>query len=239
MAAQFGAHEMMDIHEVLSCTINDINTFQLLRPHVKDQQLAQMIDHQEQFMINDYNNLVQMLQSHGMGQAIPYRTPKNASPKYGLHQPETQTPNTSMNELDDRDISSIVLGCHKASASGRIKAALECADPNLRRVMQQGAINCSEQAYEVWQYMNQQGYYQVPTMKEMTTNTMIQSYGQSNESMYPTNHLQQMGQPAASSISGTDRMNYGSSMSQASRINQANQQGYMRPMGYNQDSMNH
>ncbi|MGO4699306.1 spore coat protein [Paenibacillus sp. 2TAB26] len=44
------------------------------------------------------------------------------------------------------------------------------ANPQLRTIMQQGAINCSEQAYEVWQYMNQSGYFQVPAMKKMTIN---------------------------------------------------------------------
>ena len=78
--------------------------------------------------------------------------------------------------MDDRDVASGMLGCHKASATMRMHAALECADPQLRRMMQQGAINCSEQAYEVWQYMNDKGYYQVPTMKQMTTDTVIQSY---------------------------------------------------------------
>ena len=42
--------------------------------------------------------------------------------------------------------------------------------------MQQGAINCAEQAYEIWQYMNEQGYYQVPTMKDVTTQTMSNIY---------------------------------------------------------------
>lgn len=44
----------------------------------------------------------------------------------------------------------------------------------------QGANNCAEQAYEVWQYMNAQGYYHVPTMKEMTTQTTISSHATGN-----------------------------------------------------------
>ncbi|MDN5361514.1 MAG: hypothetical protein PWP70_561, partial [Moorella sp. (in: firmicutes)] len=98
----------------------------------------------------------------------------------GLDNPGTLTPNSSANEMDDRDVASGMLGCHKASATMRMVAALECADPELRRMIQQGAINCSEQAYEVWQYMNQKGYYQVPTMKEMTTSTMMNTYSSAN-----------------------------------------------------------
>jgi spore coat protein CotF len=178
MAAQYGAHEVMEMHEILTDAIDGINQFQLYRPHVQDQQLMQVLDHHLRFMTDEYNHMVQMMHNQGLGQTVPYRAPKNITPTYGLNNPAAQTPNQSMNQMDDRDVSSGMLGCLKSSASLKMKATLECADPLLRRTMQQGAINCSEQAYEVWQYMNQKGYYQVPTMKDITTNTMIQSYGQ-------------------------------------------------------------
>ncbi|WP_066636496.1 spore coat protein [Desulfolucanica intricata] len=180
MPAKFGAHEMMEIHEVLTDTIDGINQFQLYRPHVKDQQLSSILDKQIQFMNNEYNNMVQAINQRGAGESIPYRGIQNITPTYGLNNPATQTPHTSVNQLEDRDIASGMLGCHKASASLRMMASLECADPELRRMVQQGAINCSEQAYEVWNFMNQKGYYQVPTMKDMTTNTMIGTYSTSN-----------------------------------------------------------
>ncbi|MDK2820767.1 MAG: hypothetical protein PWP31_732 [Clostridia bacterium] len=180
MTAQFGAHEIMEIHEVLTDTIDGINQFQLYRQHTRDPQLRQILDKQIQFTTQEYNNIVQAMNKRGMHKAVPYRTPKNSAPIYGLDNPGSNAPNTSANELDDRDIASGMLGCHKASASLRMMAALECADPEMRRMIQQGAINCSEQAYEVWQYMNQKGYYQVPTMKEMTTNTMMNTYTTAN-----------------------------------------------------------
>ncbi|MFC4766874.1 spore coat protein [Effusibacillus consociatus] len=180
MTARFGAHEVMELHEVLTDAIDGINQFQLYRPHVKDPQLGQMLDRQIQFMTQEYNNLVQAVNQQGMVQAIPYRTPQNMNPQYGLNNPATQTPNMNMNQMDDRDVASGMLGCHKASACTRMVAALEFANPQLRRMVQQSAINCAEQAYEVWQYMNMRGYYQVPTMQEMTTNTMLNAYGQAN-----------------------------------------------------------
>jgi spore coat protein CotF len=235
MAAHYGAHEIMEMHEVLTCAIDFINKSQLLRPQVQDQQLAQMMDHQMQFAINEYNNMVQMLQNQGMGQAVPYRSPKAATPKYGLKQPEPQSPNMSAQDLDDRDISSILLGAHKASASKKMLAALECADPNLRRALQQGAINCSEQAYEVWQYMNEQGYYQVPTMKEMTTNTVINSYNQASESMQHMNTMQNMGQTMANNMGVMGRMNYETGNDYSSRMNPSNRPSYMTQTGYGRD----
>ncbi|WP_232696431.1 spore coat protein [Brevibacillus daliensis] len=179
MAASLGAHEILGLHEVLTCMINDCNTLQLYKGHCKDPQLTQMLDNQLQFGIQSYNSLVSILQQTGKQQAIPYRTVKSTAstqPTYGLSQPEPMTISMLVNELDDRDISSAMLGLHKAGAHGKMMAALECADPILRRALQQASINSSEQAYEVWYYMNQRGYYQVPTMKEVTTQTMIHTY---------------------------------------------------------------
>lgn len=176
MTAHFGAHEVMEVHEVLTDAIDGINQFQLYRPHVRDQQLLSILDNQTQFMIQEYNSMVQMLQQQGLGNAVPYRAPKYGMPNYGLQNPAPQSPNLSPEQMDDRDVASGMLGCHKASAVMKMHAALECADPGLRRTIQQSAINCAEQAYEVWQYMNQKGFYQIPTMKEMTTNTMLNMY---------------------------------------------------------------
>lgn len=177
MAAHYGAHEVMELHEVLSDSIDGINQFQLYRPYVQDAQLRSILDHQIRFLTEEYNNMVQAFGQRGRKEAIPYRVPSQISePRYGLDNPSAQTPNTSGKQMDDRDVASGMLGCHKASSLLRMSASLECADPHLRRMMQQGAVNCSEQAYEVWQYMNQHGYYQVPTMKELTTNTTINAY---------------------------------------------------------------
>ncbi|MDQ0061401.1 spore coat protein [Paenibacillus harenae] len=185
MAAHLGAHETVEAHEILTSTINAINTMQLYRPFAKDPRLAQMMDKQMQFAITEYNHAVQTLQNlNGQRQmtspSAAYRGDQNFTPVYGLDNPAVQSPNMSTAQMDDRDVASCLLGLHKASATMKIIAALECANPQLRAMMQQGAMNCSEQAYEVWQYMNQSGYYQVPTMKEMTTNTVLSGYETAN-----------------------------------------------------------
>lgn len=176
MAAELGAHEVMELHEVLTDTIDGINQFLLYRPHVQDPQLRTILDNQINFMTQEYNNMVQTVTQHTRGESIPYRRVKNASPSYGLNNPSPNAPNVSPDEMDDRDVASGMLGCHKASATLRMKASLEFADPTIRRMLQQGAINCSEQAFETWNYMNQKGFYQVPTMKPITTSTMINAF---------------------------------------------------------------
>lgn len=194
MAAQLGAHETMEVHEVLTTAINGINQFQLLRPIVKDQQLLQIVDRQLQFMVNEYNGMIQILNQQGQSQAVPYQSPKNVPPVYGLDNPAAQTPNQSMNQMDDRDVASGMLCHHKASAIMKMTASLECADHTLRKMIQQGAANCSEQAYEVWQYMNQNGYYQVPTMKDVTTNTMLNTYQAAGSNQMNTSYQQEQQQ---------------------------------------------
>jgi len=176
MTANFGAHEVMELHEVLTDTIDGINQFNLYREHVKDPQLGSILENQIQFMNQEYNNIIQAINQQGAASGAQYRGPKNISPVYGLRNPQPQFPDTSPTQLDDRDVGSGMLGCHKASASLKMTAALEIANPNLRRMVQQCAINSSEQAYDTWQYMNQKGYYQVPTMQQQTTNTIVNSY---------------------------------------------------------------
>lgn len=216
MAAQYGAHEIMEVHEVLSSEINGINTMQLYRQHVRDTQLAQIVDKHLQFAVQGYNTLVQTVQNKGMQSAVPYRAPKSTAPTYGLHQPAPASPAMSVNAVDDRDVACAMLDIHKTGANKKMLASLECADPQLRRTLQQGAVNCSEQAYEIWQYMNQQGYYQVPTMKDMTTQTMINSYQPMSGTfpithtapygtteMYPGTYVSQTQQPTYSSQTST------------------------------------
>ena len=43
-------------------------------------------------------------------------------------------------------------------------SSLECADLHIRESLLQGAKNCADQAYEIFQYMNVRGYYQVPKL---------------------------------------------------------------------------
>jgi spore coat protein CotF len=179
-AARFGAHEVLEVHEVLTDAINGINQFQLYRPHVSDQQLQQILDRQVNFMVQEYNGMVNMLNQRGAQEAIPYHAPNVSSPKYGLNNPSPESPNGDKHQMNDRDVASGMLCCAKSSANLKMKASLECADPEIRRAMTQGAINCSEMAYETWGYMNQKGYYQVPTLKETTTNTVLNTYQPSN-----------------------------------------------------------
>lgn len=69
MAARYGAHEIMELHEVLTDIIDGINQFQLYRSHAEDSQLRSILDNQVQFMMNEYNEIVQAWAT-GMLQAV-------------------------------------------------------------------------------------------------------------------------------------------------------------------------
>jgi spore coat protein CotF len=176
----YGAHEVLEVSEILRMAIDSIHVGQMFRPLVKDQQLTQIIDRQLQFMVQEYNGMVNMLNHRGMQQAIPYRTPLNVTPQYGLNQPPKEQPVGSPQQMNDGDVGSVLLGSMKSSASMKMMASLECADPEIRRALAQSSVNCNEMAYEIWNFMNQKGYYQVPTMKDTTAYDYLNSFEASN-----------------------------------------------------------
>lgn len=182
-----GAHEVLELHEVLNDAIHGLNTLNLYRPHAQDQMLQAMMDRHIQVLTMEYNNMIQLANQQGAGQAVPAKrmgaglTANNINqtfqPTYGLRNPQTQAPAGSAQEIDDADVVLCIVNCHKQTASLKMKAALEMADPTLRRVIQQGANMSADMAYEGFQFANQRGYYQVPTLKDTTQNNYLQSYG--------------------------------------------------------------
>ena len=57
MAANFGAHEVMEIHEILSDTITVSTQFSYTMSIV-DPQLKNLVNKQQDFMSNEFNNMV-------------------------------------------------------------------------------------------------------------------------------------------------------------------------------------
>ncbi|MDN9008993.1 spore coat protein [Brevibacillus laterosporus] len=199
MAAGLGAHEVLDLHEVLDGMINTGNNMQMYRSYVRDPQLMSILENQLQFHLQSYNMLISILQQTNYQRPIQERHLKilgYSQPKYGLRQPAPVAPSASPQEIDDRDIASCMLGLHKSAATIKMMATLECADPTLRRALSQAAVNCADMAYEVWQYMNQRGYYQVATLKEVTTQTMINTYQPTMNQSFGL-HSPLMNQPVA------------------------------------------
>lgn len=180
----FGAHETMEVHEVLNEKINLINHFSLYAQQCQNQQLRQMIEHHLQTAVqsydqlvaytHDYNSQANRNQEYGMMNIQPQQI------QYGLNNPQPQTPQM-LGSFNDQQIVSAVLSWHKNSAKNHMSSSLECADPNVRQMLINGANNCANQAYEVFMFMNQQGTYQVPTMQDHTAKTYLHSYQPMNQ----------------------------------------------------------
>jgi hypothetical protein len=159
---QLGAHEVLELHEVLSHSINEIHMLHLYQPYIRDQELRYIVENQLRFITGEYNQFasnLQLQQEHS-----EYSNITGFEPRYGLDSPPQFYPKVANHQLTDLDIASGILGLHKMSASKKMTAALECANFSLREALILGAKNCADQAYEMFQYMNIRGIYQVPKL---------------------------------------------------------------------------
>jgi spore coat protein CotF len=175
----FGAHETMEVHEVLNEKINLINHLAMYTQQTQNDQLRQMMERHMQTAIQSYDQLVsythdynaaqQRKQAQGMMNVQPQQI------QYGLHKPGQQMPQMQ-GQLNDQQIAFALLSCHKNSAKNAMNSALECADPNIREMMIASATTCANEAYGVFLFMNQQGQYQIPTLQSNTAKTFLHAY---------------------------------------------------------------
>ncbi|SEM98580.1 spore coat protein [Lihuaxuella thermophila] len=174
-----GGHEMFDVHEVLSGTIGVLDQYTMFRQHVKDPELADILNRQYNFMLNDYNMLVQAFQT-GQDPAQgtkTYMMNQENNFIYGLKPSAPKTPMRSANEINDQRIAGQMLGMQKTCAGQRAVAACEVTNPVVRRVIADSVPNCIEMAYELSLYANKKGWYQVPQLSAEDMQQMMQSYG--------------------------------------------------------------
>ena len=174
----YGAHETMEVHELLNEKMNMINHFSFYVQHTQNQELRDMITRHLQTAAQSYDQLVSYTHDYsaGMNQQQPYGIPQvqPQQVQYGLRQPAPAMP--MQGQFGDREIAMSVLSCHKNSAKNHMAGSLECADPNVRQMLVNGAVTCSNQAYEVFLFMNRMGMYQVPTIQDQTAKTFLHTY---------------------------------------------------------------
>ncbi|HUC94159.1 MAG TPA: spore coat protein [Paenibacillus sp.] len=192
----FGAHESMETHEILMEKINCISHFNLYAQEVKNPQLMDMIVRHQQEEIRSYNEIVNYTHDYnGFSPIPPHTNIQGITPqqiRYGLHNPPEFAPQADA-RFYDGEIATAMLLCHKNGARNCSSAALECADPNLRMLMMNSAATCMNQAYEVFLFMNEQGLYQVPTLKDHTAKTLLHRYQPAGEALQAQYGVQDMG----------------------------------------------
>jgi spore coat protein CotF len=173
-----GGHEVLDVHEVISGTIGLIDNMVIYNQYIKDQELKDIANRQHQFILDQYNILVECF-STGKDPSHPtsqYKMQQNNNVIYGLKPSQPKKPVMSTSEITDECISSLLLGCVKSAASMYTMAALEVTNPVVRRVIADSTPNLIEMAYELSLYQNKNGYYQVPQLTAQDMNQMLTSY---------------------------------------------------------------
>ncbi|MBU4533178.1 MAG: spore coat protein [Eubacteriales bacterium] len=173
---RFGMHEALDLHEVLSDKVCAIDHFALYESQCQDQELKSLIHRQVSRMAQDYNTLVNMARGRGVEpRNVPQRV-EHPDVHYGMTAGQPTHPHLHAKRLSDQAIAQGVLLHHKCGASHSTLAALESADPDLRQMMTNCSVTAINMAYEIFQYMNAKGHYQVPQMDQRTMSQMGQSY---------------------------------------------------------------
>ncbi len=245
---KFGAHEVMEVSEILSEKMNLINHLALYEQEAQDEQLRSMIRRHLDMAIGAYDNMVAYTHDYSARQGMqpPYPQPDANLErlKYGLRNPQPVAPQRT-GRFNDTMIATALLTAHKASATCHIQRGLEVTDPNLRQMFMNGAISCFNQAYETFLFMNQQGTYQVATLHDHTAKTMLHSYMPMNaqgimmeEGM--TGAMQAQGGAGASGTAAGMQQSMAGQMQQRSNQGQAMQAGQagMTPNAMNMPHMN-
>lgn len=188
----YGAHETMEMHECLMDKLNAINHFNLYAQATSNPQLLDMIVRHQQEEIATYNEIVACTRGNSRFAPIPPNTNvrgvSNQQIQYGMNNPVQFAPQAGVS-MGDAEIAMAMLLWHKSGARICTNAALECADPNVRRLMVNSAATCVNQAYEVFLLLNQQGVYPVPTSSQ-SANALLSSYQPASPSL-----AQQYGMP--------------------------------------------
>jgi spore coat protein CotF len=173
-----GGHEIMDVQEILSGTIDILNSYMMLRPQIKDQELRDILDRQYQFIADEYNITLDCFKS-GEDPAKPtqsYKMNQGNDFIYGVQPSQPRRPVQSLSEISDANISCLMLGQIKSAATMKTTAALETTNPVVRRVLADSIPNCIEMAYELSIYQNKYHYYQVPQFAQQDMQQMMNMF---------------------------------------------------------------
>lgn len=177
-----GAHEILDVHEVLSGTIGALDQYLMFQQQIKDPELMDILNRQKQFITDQYNITVECFTT-GQDPSHPtssYKMNQSNEVVYGLTPSKPSKPKQSASEIGDKCISSLMLACMKSTASSMTMAAGEVTNPVVRRVLQDSIPNYLEMAYEIFLYQNKHQYYQVPQLKEQDMQQLLNAYAPAN-----------------------------------------------------------
>ncbi len=178
----WAAHELLATNELLRKNSSDIEFHALCAEMTQDPELKRMLQQHVQMMEQSYHQGIQLLQHKGANAAAAtvrtMHTHAMQQPHVGFQNPQAMpAPQTSnINRLSDMSICTLILNSHKAGSMFGMMWANECVDPDIRSFHVMCANNCERMAYDIWQYMNARGYYEVPAMPAHDARMMMQAY---------------------------------------------------------------
>ncbi|WP_338453097.1 spore coat protein [Niallia oryzisoli] len=193
MMNRFGAHEFLETQELIRSLAANIELHAVCAFMTNDNELKSILSRHIQGMEQSYQQAVNLLQNKGVNMNPPrYGMHIQHQPQIGLNNPAMSPPNPQAQRLSEMSIGTIILNTHKAGSIFGMQWANECGEPQLRQLHITCAVNCNNMAYEVWQYMNRKGYYQVPQLADHTMQTMNQAL---NPTMQTMNQAQNPSMP--------------------------------------------
>lgn len=173
-----GGHEIMDAHQAISALTGALEQYVLYEGHIQDQELQNMLERHRTFLSTLYNTITETLKS-GQDPSVKtqtYQMEQSNDVIYGMNPAPPSAPAQSINEIDDKCVSSYMMSDMKTCATGFTSAALEVANPVLRRVFADSVPNIVEMAYEIFLYQNKHQYYQVPQLQVQDMQAITNGY---------------------------------------------------------------
>lgn len=192
----FAAHELLETSEALRTKAAEIEQHGVFTSQCNDQHLKNILMRHQQQMIIAYQQGINLMQ--GKGAQLTHQTPSFFNMQHtmqpnadlGMHQQTTlSAPMANTQTLSDQTIATLALNTHKSGAVMGMQWANECVDPQLRMYHVNGANLCQEMAYEIWNWMNQNGYYQPPTFGTTQVSQMTGMFQPMNTTMNVNNPM--------------------------------------------------
>jgi len=190
----FAAHELLETSEALRTKAAEIEQHGAFANMCDDQRLKSILMKHQQQMMTAYHQGINLMQ--GKGAMVTHQHPNFTMQSMqnlntDMQQQVTMsTPMTNAKTLSDQTIATLALNTHKSGSVMGMQWANECVDPNLRMYHVNGANMCQEMAYEIWTWMNQNGYYQPPTFNTQQTAQMTGMFQPMSNMQQPMQQMQ-------------------------------------------------
>ena len=182
---RLSAHEVHDLHELTMSCVNSITSMACFINQARDPQLKSLLQRHFPYHIQDYNIKVELLKKAGASTqhlSVPQMHQANINPSQ-LTNLQPVTPRTDVQQFNDREIATAYLLTLKRAGREYAWSAMESSNVEIRSFLENAFQMSSHHAFEVWQYMDQRGYYPV----EAAHQSSLDMYGQTYQ---PVQHNQ-------------------------------------------------